>query len=480
MNIVSYRGPGMAGGVSSALARLWDEHGTDANWWHLTDREIKVACGIDGDDYSLASLPEALIKGHYNYCNEFIWPVMHDLPQFARYVPAHREQYHRFNEMLGRVISHSPLSKKLSYYFVQDYQLALVPQFLRRNGMGRSSVFWHIPWPQGVREDHVTPMIQIAKGMLNAEAIGFHVQEYGENFLNFVQKYLPEYVVDTSSMTIRLPEYSMIGNQSSRDYAAQHRAQLAWHSRTTQIVTAPLGLDFDHWHDMANSARASFWLPSLQRKPYILSVDRADYTKGVSSRLRTIDTFFEKYPQYRGEVTFAQICGRTRPGISSFDNYWNDCKALDKRLGDKWQTSTWSPLLWLEKSFSAEQLSLLYKNAAVMLVNPVRDGLNLTAKEYVASQGQRNGVLALSRGAGVWHELGDQVVEVNPHEEEQMADQVHRALEMQSAEKIMRMDELKDSVRSNGLEDWWRRFSTDSGAETEIAEETAGILREIS
>src|SRR5262249_11981911 len=157
--------------------------------------------------------------------------------------------------------------------------------------------------------------------------------------------HLPEYVVDMSSMTIRLPEYSMIGGQSAREIAAQHRAQLAWHSRTIQIVTAPLGLDYDHWHSMANSARAAFWLPSLQKKAYILSVDRADYTKGVSSRLRTIDTFFEKYPQYRGEVTFAQICGRTRPGISSFDNYWNECKALDKRLSDKWSTGNWTPLL---------------------------------------------------------------------------------------------------------------------------------------
>jgi trehalose 6-phosphate synthase len=469
----------MAGGVSSALARLWDEHGADANWWHLNDREIKVACGVDGDEYSLASMSDSLIKGHYKYCNEFIWPVMHDLPQFARYVPAHREQYHRFNEVLGRIIAHSPLSNKLSYFFVQDYQLALVPQFLRRNGLGRSAIFWHIPWPRYVREEHVTPMIQIAKGLLNAEAVGFHVQEYGENFLDFVQKHLPEYVVDTRLMTIRYPEFAMIGAQPSRDYAAQTRANLAWHSRTTQIVVAPLGLDYDHWQSMANSARASFWLPTLQRKPYILSVDRADYTKGVSNRLRVIDTFFEKYPQWRGEVSFAQICGRTRPGISSFDNYWNECKALEKRLDDKYQTSAsgWSPLLWLESSFSSEQLSLLYRNASAMLVNPVRDGLNLTAKEYIACQGAKSGVLALSKGAGAWQELGDCALEVSAHNEEHMADTMARALTMSADEKYMRMDSLKDSVRANGLEDWWHRFSTNSGADQAVAEEAKGILR---
>jgi trehalose 6-phosphate synthase/phosphatase len=482
MNIVSYRGPGMAGGVSSALARLWEEHGAEANWWHLADREVRVACGLADDQFTVASLSERLIKGHYDYCNEFIWPVMHDLPQFARYVPEHRGQYHRFNEVLGRLIAHSALSSKLSYFFVQDYQLALVPQFLKRNGLSRCSIFWHIPWPRFVREDHVTPMVQIAKGLLNAEAVGFHVQEYGENFLNFVQKHLPEYVVDTRLMTIRYPQYAMVGAQPSLDFAAQQRANFAWHSRTTQVVIAPLGLDYEHWESMANSTRTSFWLPTLQRKPYILSVDRADYTKGVSSRLRAIDTFFEKYPQWRGEVTFAQICGRTRPGISSFDNYWSECKALEKRLQEKWRNgNNWSPLLWLKSSFSCEQLSLLYKNAAVMLVNPIRDGLNLTAKEYIACQNPKGGVLALSRGAGAWQEIGEHALEVNPQSEEQMADTIAHALTINPDEKAIRMGALQEGVRANGLEDWWRCFSTNSGVEPAAAEEATGVaLREIS
>jgi len=480
MNIVSYRGPGMAGGVSSALERIWDEHGGQANWWHLQGHELKVARGTDPELFSLASISESLIKGHYDYCNEFLWPVMHDLPQFARYLPEHREQYHKFNEVLSRLIAHSPFANTLSFFFIQDYQLALTPQFLRRGGIGRSSVFWHIPWPKAVFKEHVTPIIQIAKGLLAAEAVGFHVQEYGENFLRFVEEHLPEYIVDKKSMSVRYAGQSQSGFIPTRDYAAKERANLTWHSRTTQLVIAPLGLDHQHWSFMANSARAAFWLPLLQRKPYVLSVDRADYTKGVSGRLRAIDIFFEKYPQWRGEVTFTQICARTRNGINSFDNYWNECRALEKRLVDNWQTTQWSPLLWFESNFSAEQLSLLYRNAAVMLVNPVRDGLNLASKEYVACQGHKPGVLALSRGAGAWHELGNDSLEVNPHDPKQMADAIEQALSMSAGEKVARMNSLVATLKTNALEDWWSRFSTMVGVEEAVGGDKSATLREIS
>jgi trehalose 6-phosphate synthase len=482
MNIVSYRGPGMAGGVSSALERIWNEYAGQANWWHLSDNEFRVASGLDFEMRKVASFAKDLVKGHYDYCNEFLWPVLHDLPQYATYRAENRDHYNKFNELLARLISYSPLSNASSFFFLQDYQLGLLPAYLKRSGMSKTSIFWHIPWPKNVREEHVEPLKQLVKGLLASEAIGFHVQEYGLNFLDFVEKFIPGYIVDRRTMTVRHENNVGLGFVPSRNYAVgggviEPRARLAYSARVTKIVVAPLGLDFDHWSSMSRTAKATIWQPALAKKPYILSVDRADYTKGVSHRLRAINAFFEKYPQWRGEVSFAQIAGRTRPGIEHFDNYWNECKELDDKVHEKWHMGNWQPLVWLESSFSQEQLSLLYKNAAAMLVNPVRDGLNLTAKEYVASQGPKPGVLCLSKGAGAWHELGDHCLEVAPEQPEQIADAIAQALVMSPSEKAIRMDSLIEKVKNNHIEDWWDKFSTNSGADRLVAEDT---LREIS
>jgi trehalose 6-phosphate synthase/phosphatase len=481
MNIVSYRGPGMAGGVSSALARVWEDCSDNASWWHLNDTHVQVSRGAGFDTRRLNSFPKELIKGHYDYCNEFLWPVMHDLPQYATYRKEQREAYYRFNEILSKTIGRNPASKSFSYFFVQDYQLAMLPQLLRRLGLPNSAVFWHIPWPKNVREDHLVPIAQIARGLLASEAVGFHVQEYGENFLSFIAEHLPEYEVDFETMTVS-PATNVLANvMASHSYGVEPRARGAWKTRATQIVVAPLGLDYDHWNQMAKAASATSWLRPLVKKPYVLSVDRADYTKGVSYRLKAIDAFFTKYPQYRGELTFAQICGRTRPGIAAFDNYWAECKDLATHLKDKWATREWSPLNWIETSFSSEQLSLLYRDAATMLVNPVRDGLNLTAKEYIASQGRRNpGVLALSNEAGAWHELGDNALQIFPEDPEQIADVVAASLNMSENERTTRMNGLIESVRNNPLQLWWERFAVTSGANQKLAEEEASLEAKIS
>jgi len=479
MNIVSYRGPGMAGGVSSALARIWEDCSENASWWHLNENHVEVARGIEYDTRRLNTLPKELIKGHYDYCNEFLWPVMHDLPQYATYKKEQREAYYRFNEILSKTIGRNPASKTFSYFFVQDYQLAIMPQLLRRMGLPSSAVFWHIPWPKNVREDHLVPIAQVARGLLASEAVGFHVQEYGENFLSFVAEHLPEYEVDLETMSVS-PATNVLANvMASHSYGVEPRARAAWKTRNTQIVVAPLGLDFDHWNQMANSARATF-LPPLMRMPYVFSVDRADYTKGVSYRMKAIDAFFSKYPQYRGKLVFAQICGRTRPGIASFDNYWTECQELAAHVKDRWSTPNWSPLNWIESSFSAEQLSILYRNATTMLVNPVRDGLNLTAKEYIACQGRRPGVLALSREAGAWHELGGDALEIKPEDPEQIADAVAASLNMSENERSARMSALMESVRNNPLQLWWERFAVNSGADQKLAQEEASLEAKIS
>jgi trehalose 6-phosphate synthase len=210
---------------------------------------------------------------------------------------------------------------------------------------------------------------------------------------------------------------------------------------------------------MASSPLVENGHPVLAKTPFILSVDRADYTKGVIDRIKAIDCLLENHPEWAGRIVFAQICGKTRTGLQSFDGYWDDSHRLYKELCEKWGSESWQPLIWIESSFSSAELAKIYRSAEAMLVNAVRDGLNLTAKEFVACQDQRAGVLALSKGTGAYYELGSHTVNVEPGNVRQIADSIHSGLMMGAHERAWRMAMLKDKVKSNSLSGWWYRFS---------------------
>lgn len=189
MDVVSYRGPGQAGGVSSGLETAWRNQQTaDVSWWFLGDDALKFLTPSAAEAKFVTQLTDPVVKGHYAYCNELIWPLMHDLPEYASYNPENRRHYKRFNTIFAQYINFERATKKR--YFVQDYQLALLPRLLSVQG-GRSNIFWHIPWPTNVKEEYVEAIAEIATGMLSADSIGFHTAEYADNFMQFVAEHLP-------------------------------------------------------------------------------------------------------------------------------------------------------------------------------------------------------------------------------------------------------------------------------------------------
>jgi len=436
MNIVSYRGPGMAGGVSAALSTLWAvEHAQGSRWYHMNDTAIKAFSNENQAPQAIGAIPQMVIDGHYRFCNEFLWPVMHDMPEYARYTAADHGLYRSFNTIFS--VHLSAAARWWSrQYFVQDYQLALLPELLASGVKNvESFVFWHIPWPRSVEKEHLGPIAEMARALLKASAVGFHTQEYAASFLRFVEQNLADVSVDWTNF--------LAGG-------------------TTLVVVAPLGIDLDYWTKAAGRELDIFEderFRSLKGKPFVLSVDRADYTKAVAERLEMIDRFFEHNPSWVGQMTFAQVCGRTRPGLAAFDDYWIRCRDLADRLKQRWASDNWQPLLWIETPVCQDDLALLYRETPVMLVNPVRDGLNLTAKEFVACQGERRGVLLLSAGAGAWHELGYYTIPVDPQRTKRMADRVCAALTMRPSEKLARVDLMREKLKANTLHHWWCYFN---------------------
>jgi trehalose 6-phosphate synthase/phosphatase len=331
-------------------------------------------------------------------------------------------------------------TQTLQSSFVNDYQFAVLPSFLGRDQ--ETIMFWHIPWPTNVNPVHVEALRDIASGMLQAKLVGFHTQEYLFNFLEFVERYCPSFNAHRDSKTVT------------------HLDSMAQRLHVTRLIATPLGSNFGYWNRLSHSTESSELVFPYRTLPYVLSVDRIDYTKGVSDRLIAIDHFFRMFPQWLQKVHFVQVGARSRVGLTEFDRYFETCSLVADRLNRRWRKDNWQPLLWIDQPVAPVTLAKVYAGAAAMLINPWRDGLNLTAKEFVASRDvERNpGVLALSNGAGVWKEIGEHTVSVCPSDPIGIAVSTLKCLEMDKTEKQLRMLALKNSLQQNDLDNWCHRF----------------------
>lgn len=432
MRIISYRGPKSAGGVSNALEQLFKYCSDVTEWSYVSDSSLELTDKL-GNTGSRFQLGQELLQGHYRYCNEFLWPILHDLPQYARYEENDRRYYLTFNYAASLTIPTDTSER----FFVNDYQFGALPGFLNRQQ--ESFLFWHIPWPAHVDEAYVEPIRELASGMLRTKAIGFHTSEYLSNFRNFIKRFCSNVQFE------RRATYVSTTDPVSRI------------AHATRLFVAPIGTNTSYWNEISRGEGYDYCLP-YPELPYVLSVDRIDYTKGVKDRFEAINRFFELYPQWIGKIFFVQIGTRSRTGLSAFDQYWFECSNLASQINERFRTENWQPLIWIEQPLDSQTLAKVYSNAAVMLVTPWRDGLNLTAKEFIASRDliSSPGVLALSPGAGVWHEIGEHTVSGSPCDTDELARTIMTCLLMDDSEKEMRMKAMMNLVRRNDLDNWWQ------------------------
>ena len=463
VSIASYRGPGMAGGVSTALSTLWRLVGDQAESWYFVCSKTDSIRRSEpsGKSHSEGFLNPELVKDHYRYCNDFIWPVMHDLPEHATYRRYDRERYLQFNSQFARVIE-SNRKRQDSSCFIQDYQLAMVA----KNFGGPKQIFWHIPWPKEVSPQFVEPVMEIAAGLLACDSVGFHTREYADNFSNFVNRYFPGLSASTFRRERVNPLRSVDSNNSQKQIHKGRVRAIIYNSysfKMTRVVVAPLGLDLDYWKENRESSRLlDPQLAGIGLEPdaYVLSVDRADYTKGVYQRMGAIDRFFARHPQWQGKIKFVQVCGKTRSGLNAFEHYWQQSRDLADAVNRRWsQDNGWEPIHWIDTPMNTRMLAGCYRNAKAMLVNPVRDGLNLTAKEFIACQDNNPGVLALSSGAGAFHEIGEWAVQADPHSHDGLADAIHASLSLSQNERQFRAASIMARLEENTLQDWCNFFS---------------------
>ena len=427
------------GGVGSTFIRLLDRSGgVWIAWAEGKSQPKRIEMPPDHARFTMAftRLSERDISDYYyGACNRGLWPLMHFMTQNCHFEGRQWASYCRVNAIFAKAAEAEAAS--CDCVWVQDFHLALVPKLLRESGRRLPiGLFWHVPWPPE-QVFRVYPWrSDLLKGMLGSDLIGFHTPMYVKHFLDSCER--------------------ILGLRIDRQNGVVFHG-----SQSTKVGTFPLGIAVGDFRKLSMSApvraRARRIHKSLRTPIVVLGVDRLDYTKGIEERLLGFERFLELYPAYRGKVTLVLIAVPSRTRVAEYVALKRRIDELVGRMVGRFSFGGWVPIRYLYTQFSTEELLAYYQAADVALVTPLRDGMNLVAKEYAVSHLGDAGVLILSEFAGAAQELKS-ALQVNPYDIDQIASAVHQAVEMPIEERQERMAQLRRSIESNDLHLWSQRF----------------------
>jgi trehalose-6-phosphate synthase len=469
------------GGLSSALdpilrrsGGLWIAWGSGEADRDATGLDQIMPVPPEQPAYGLRRvwLTEEEVKGGYlGYANEVLWPLCHVTLDRVAYQRAFWDPYRSLNRRFADAVL-AELRQRPGPVWVHDFHLALVPRLIKEAAPRTPVfVFWHVPWP-GPDVFRILPeRLDIIRGLLAADTVVFQTPAYAHAFADCARQFLnAEVDAARSVVTLHGHRTTVAARAISIDYQSfasrattpeVRRAMAMAQQRVT--VRHPL-------HD-TQAAR-----PALRLG---LGVDRLDYTKGLLKRLWALDAFFTRYPQYRGVFTFIQIAVPTRSELETYRRYrkllWQTVFEVNERHrhvphgheganggdGDG-STDGWRPIQYLEGSIDFDTLVAYYRLADLALVSSVNDGMNLVAKEYVASQVDETGVLLVSQMAGSAEELTDALI-INPYDSDGLADTIRQALEMPVDERRQRMRAMRAYLQTHDLYAWADACLRDAG-----------------
>jgi trehalose 6-phosphate synthase len=432
-----------AGGLTAALSPLldccggvWVAQGTGSADRDMVDSHSRIMVPPDRPTYSLRRVWLSEKLRHEYYCglaNRALWPLCHNVYQRPHFSAAEWESYRKANEIFAMAIAEEAAGRP-AMVFIQDYHLALVPRLLRKhNPRLVTAHFWHIPWPDPDTFFVFPWSAELLDGMLGNNLVGFQLSKHSANFLRCVER-AGGGLIDTAHS-------SVFGE-----------------ANTTVVRDFPIGIDFDHHVKTAASpetcAAAEEWKLRLGPKVRVgIGIDRIDYTKGIPERFRALDLFFELHPEWRGNLVFVQVGVPSRNEIPEYRQLAEEITARIASLNGRWGTANWKPVHFVNENLPPAQMIALHRRADFCLVTPLHDGMNLVAKEFVASREDLDGVLVLSRFAGAAVELSSGVL-VNPFSEEDVASGIHTALTLPRAQRMVRMSRMRSAVRDNDIHRW--------------------------
>jgi trehalose 6-phosphate synthase len=423
--------------ILKACGGLWIASGSGDADRETVDENDKVPVPPFENKYTLRRVwmtKEQENRFYYGFSNEGLWPLCH----IAHTRPVFRkedwEAYCEVNEIYAKAVLEEIENEEEPFILVQDYHFALLPKFIKQKRPdAKVAIFWHIPWPNPESFGICPWQKELLLGMLGADLVGFHTQYHCNNFLETVNSTLESRVIWES--------YSVkIGNQF------------------TLVKPFPISIAFtlkDYEQTNLEKPDAAELLKQhgVVCHSFGIGVDRIDYTKGLTEKFLAIERFFEKYPDYIGNFTFVQIGAPSRSLLKTYSDTINAAETEANRINWRFKTKSWQPILFLKKHHSHEEIIPFYQSANFCMVTSLHDGMNLVAKEFIASRHNNDGVLILSQFAGASHELHSAIV-INPYDIEVSADAIYTALRMPLEQQRQRMKQMRRMVMSNNVYLW--------------------------
>jgi trehalose-6-phosphate synthase len=371
---------------------------------------------------------------YYGYANEGVWPLCHNVYIRPTFRESDWQVYHAINQRFADTVLEE-MGDETGFVFIQDYHFVLLARMIKER---RPDIvlaqFWHIPWPNPEAFRVCPHAEKVLLGLLGNDILGFHIRYHCQNFLDSVDRF--------------------IEGRLDRE-----RLSVISGGRETLVRAFPISIDFDALEGLSRSQeieqrqRALRMDFRIRNRLLAVGIDRFDYTKGILERFHAVDRFLEKYPEYIGRFVFLQVGPLSRIRIPEYKKYNDEIYHQMIDINDKYKTKDWQPIILCKLHLEPKDVLAYYRAADVLVVSSIHDGMNLVAKEFVASRFDERGVLVLSRFTGSARELEDAVL-INPIATDQFADALKAALEMSPEEQAARMKRLRETVRENNVYRW--------------------------
>jgi len=383
------------------------------------------------------------ISDYYGgFSNATLWPLFHYFTEFTEFKKRYWKAYYEVNKLFADTIIAN--AEENDRVWVHDYQLLLVPDMLRQRRPDLNiGFFLHIPFPSYEIIRTLPWREEIISGLLGADLIGFHTYDYARHFISSVKRLLG-YDVDFN--------------------------QIKLENRQVFIDVFPMGIDYKKFEKLAIEVQSKSiqerskvhqdidrFLMSMPDRKLVLSIDRLDYTKGIPHRLKAFRQFLKAHPEFIEKVSLIMLTVPSRTDVEQYKNLKNEVDVLVGNINGEFGTLNWTPVIYFYRSMPFENLIELYSSAEVALLTPLRDGMNLVAKEYIAAKVNQKGMLVLSEMAGAAKELGE-AISVNPNNYDSTAQAIYTALTMSDEERMKRMRTMQQRIKRYDIHKWASEF----------------------
>jgi len=439
-----------SGGLVTALAPvLKNRGGVWIGWLGIAEEEIKDVdieevlgrqTGSAGYFLEVVNLSSDEIENYYKgFANEIIWPLFHDLPAYCNFDPGYWQMYQYVNRKFAETIAQN--SNDSDFIWVHDYHLIGVAKELRKmNTKTKIAFFLHIPFPPLDIFVRLPWRFQILHALLEYDLVGFQTLRDSRNFLLCVQTLI----------------------KHTKGFGKAQVSTLYFEDREIRVAAFPISIDYAYFVNTTKTKEVaeSGWFihEHLPDQQIILGIDRLDYSKGIPERLKAFRNALMRFPELRGNVSLVQVVVPSRREIPKYDELKREIERLVGEINGQFTSSGWVPIHYIFRSLDRMELLAYYRTAEIALITPLKDGMNLIAKEYCASNLEGNGVVVLSEFAGAAAQLEKGALLVNPHDIEGVAEAIHQAFHMSKGERQLRMRKLRQSIRKYDIFWWVDRF----------------------